>query len=246
MIDFLEFMLSMYGLPLILWMAFLSRLSGGGFFAHLLNKRGEIDDATGLDKGGIVPFISLSMLPEILFGATMGLFFYYVLHVFGVTDWQLITRGGHYMIGHCLSSTVSVAVAVRCYLWMETGHGIVLTWGGLLPYAQRFRTQTLSPVVDWLADKLGIQKVQEDGYSRTLNYCRLFMAVKGFLIGLPFGGVFLALWWPASYEAGARLRGKVPFDSHALTELVAGAGTGIHIKIGVVAFIMLARLFGVA
>jgi len=245
MIDFLEFMLSAYGLPLILWMAFLSRLSGGGFFAPLLNKRGAVGD-DGKDLGGVIPFISLSMLPEIIFGITMGAFFFYVLHYCGVPEWQLITRGGQYAIGPWVSGIISLAVAVRCYLWMETGHGIVLPWGGLLPYAQRFRTQTLSPVVDWLADKLGIQKVQEDGYSRTLNYCRLFMAVKGLLIGLPFGGLILMVWWPAAYEMGARLRGKVKFDSHALTEMVAGAGTGVQIAAGVALLKWLARLIGIA
>jgi hypothetical protein len=113
--------------------------------------------------------------------------------------------------------------AVWSYLWMQTGHGVVLPWGKALQYTDKDRAQTLSPFVDWLSDRLKIQKVQSDGYSKTLNYCRLFMAVKGFLIGLPVGGISLAVFWPLAYEIGHRL------DNAALKEWLAGTGAALAV-----------------
>ena len=80
-------------------------------------------------------------------------------------------------------------------------------------------------MVDWIADLLGIQKVQPDGYSKTLNYCRLFMAVKGFLIGIPVGGLPLAISWPIGYDVGDRT------GNDALREWFSCAGAGVSIVI---------------
>ncbi|MCZ6898071.1 MAG: hypothetical protein O7D95_05110, partial [Betaproteobacteria bacterium] len=55
------------------------------------------------------------------------------------------------------------------------------------------------------------------------NYARLFMAVKGFLIGLPVGGFTMMILWPLGYEIGNKA-GK-----HWLSETLAGAGAGLSI-----------------
>jgi len=78
--------------------------------------------------------------------------------------------------------------------------------------------KTLIPYVNAIAKVLGIKP-------HTLNYMRLWNAVKGFLIGLPVGGVVLAALWPLGYEIGRRVK------RHEVSELLSGAGAGISICI---------------
>ena len=47
-------------------MACLARASGGGLGTHVLNKKGEVGEATGLDKGGIMPF-GLTMVGPVIY-----------------------------------------------------------------------------------------------------------------------------------------------------------------------------------
>jgi len=108
------------------------------------------------------------------------------------------------------------------FAWMQTGHANALPWGDGTHNPDR--TNTLSPVIKKLSDWLGIEY-----YS--VGYARLFMAVKGFLIGLPLGGIPLAILWPLGYEIGWFFRGRVKFDPHAISEFCAGAGVGISIVI---------------
>lgn len=108
-----------------------------------------------------------------------------------------------------------IAFAAACvwsYLWMQTGHGTVLQWGSD-PSKAVGRAQTLTPVINWIAARLGLTVGD-------VGYCRLFMAVKGFLIGLPAGGLPLAFLWPLAYEIGVRLR------RHEVSELLSGAFAG--------------------
>lgn len=165
--------------------ACLGRAAGGGLGAEKLNKKGAVDEL-GRDKGGIMPF-SLSMLPEILFGAVLAV---PVAFAWGFWAW--------------------LAAAAWCYLWMETGHGTAYTMGRnpniatkIDPKTGKVRKQRLSYVVDPICRLLG----------KPLGgtfYSWLFMGLKGFLIGLPFFpfGLTLAFLWPASYEYGMRLREK--------------------------------------
>lgn len=150
------------------------------------------------DEGGKMPF-NMTWLPEVFFA--LG---------FGIT------------LANVAPIWCGALAAAWSYIWMQTGHGAVLHWGKLDEYDPT-RKQTLSPVVDWIAQRIGIVSDTE------VNYCRLFMAVKGFLIGLPVGGVVLAILWPLGYEIGARLRGKISSDPHAVAELVSGAGAGVAI-----------------
>lgn len=110
------------------------------------------------------------------------------------------------------------------YIWMQTGHGTVLQWGRD-PSQAAGRTQTLTPYVNVFALALNLPV-------GGVGYCRLFMAVKGFLIGLPVGGLPLAVLWPLAYEIGVRVK------RHEVSELLSGAFSGISI----VAFLLLKQL----
>ena len=101
------------------------------------------------------------------------------------------------------------------YIWMQTGHANALPWGA--GNHNPNRTNTLSPVVKYLADKMGITY-----YS--IGYARLFMSVKGFLITLPVGGLGFILW-PLGYEIGHRT-GK-----HVVSESASGGGAGLNVSI---------------
>lgn len=104
---------------------------------------------------------------------------------------------------------------------MQSAPGPALQWGRD-PERGMARPRTLSPVVNWISDRLGFT-------GGDVNYCRLWMAVKGFLIGLPVGGIPLAIMWPLSYEIGNRL------NSAVVSECLAGAGAGVSILIGMYA-----------
>jgi hypothetical protein len=171
----------MYEQLFILWMGFLSRAAGGGFGASYLDK----------EKG-----LNLSMLPELLFGLSLGIAY-------------MIIFKNPYIAG---------IVSIWCYAWMETGHGTVLQWGDNPSAARGLRRQTLTPVVEWFSDRLGF-------YYGGINYCRLFMFVKGFLIGLPFGGLPLAVLWTLSYETGHRLQ------RNEVSEILCGVSTAFSVFI---------------
>lgn len=164
-------------------------------------------------SGGSFPYsnkldrFSLTWLPEALFALPFGIV------------WVL---DGHWIIG--------VLAAAWSYIWMQTGHGAVLHWGRNPELATGDRKQTLTPAVNFIADKLNIK-------IGSLDYCRLFMALKGFLIGLPLlpAAIVLAALWPLAYEIGSRLRDKDfviagrRIDTHMITELLSGAFAGIAI-----------------
>ena len=117
----------------------------------------------------------------------------------------------------------SIIPAAWSYIWMQTGHANALPWGdgGHNPD----RENTLSPLVKLISGKLGIKI-----YSK--NYARLFMAIKGFLITLPVGGLGIILW-PLGYEIGHNIK-------HVFSELLSGAGAGVCICM----FILLRRYYG--
>jgi hypothetical protein len=69
------------------------------------------------------------------------------------------------------------------YAWMQSATGPALPWGSN-PTASMSRPRKLSPLVNWVSDKLGFERGD-------VNYCRTWMAVKGFLIGVSYP---LAAW----------------------------------------------------
>jgi len=202
----------------ILCMAFLASMSGGSFpGAQWLNKRGSVDEH-GKDKGGKLPFNG-TWIPEMLFSLPFG-----VCASLFYTD--------------IIAVLIALAAGTAwSYFFMQRGHGVVLPWGDEAKPGNQTRSQTLDKITDPLAKLFKIPKWKDDGYSRTIEYCRLFMAVKGFLIGLPTGpgAVVLAVLWPLSYEIGHRLR-RYPIvirgnqvDPHIFTELLSGVGAAIAI-----------------
>ncbi len=161
---------------------------------------GSLPHADKLDK------LHLTWLPELLFALPFGLVWWPVL-----SGWSLSFAG------------LSIGWS---YIWMQTGHANALPWGkgGHDPD----RTNTLSPVVKWLSDRLCVE------YYST-NYARLFMAVKGCLIGLPVGGLTLLIGWPLGYEIGSRA------GNHAVAEVAAGcfAGCGVSLALFVIQSVLI-------
>lgn len=149
----------------------------------------------------------LTWLPEVLFAAGFS--------------------GAGYLYGGIIGA---VLVTAFSYVMMQSGHGVALPWGRPIPDGPfkdemlAGRVQKLTPVVDFLAKRLGISTARspEDG-SYGINYCRLFMAVKGFLIGLPVGGIVLAVLWPLAYEIGVRVK------RHEVSEFLSGVFAGLAV-----------------
>lgn len=121
------------------------------------------------------------------------------------------------------SSVIALVSFVVSYLGMQTATGPALQWGDD-PADGMGRPRTLSPVVNWISDRLGFERGD-------INYCRTWMAVKGFLIGLPLGGILLAILWPLAYEIGYRVKTYVTFDYNLIRELLSGLAAAIAITI---------------
>lgn len=151
----------------------------------------------------------LTWLPEALFSLPFGMIW------FDLT-WQGVAAG--------------LFAWAWVYAWMQSATAPGLHWGD--GNYDPNRTSTLKPFVDWL-NNLTIRKWKIGPHydPSTAAYCRLYMAVKGFLISLPVGGIVLMVLWPLSYEIGYRFRGKVSFDPHAVSELCAGASAALSILI---------------
>lgn len=90
------------------------------------------------------------------------------------------------------------------------------------------RGGTVKPIVDWIADRMGY-KIGQEGYAW------IGAAVKGFITGLPVGGVLTAVLWPLGYEIGSHAKGRVERfgikDSHAVSEFMSAAGGGLSIVV---------------
>lgn len=102
------------------------------------------------------------------------------------------------------------------YLWMQSATAPALHWGqgGYNPK----RTSTLKPFVDWINAKT----FKTD--PSTVQYCRLYMFIKWFLICLPTGflaplGAVVAV---LAYEGGARFKWH-----HGVTECLSALGLGL-------------------
>lgn len=120
-------------------------------------------------------------------------------------------------------SLIAFAIfSVWIYLFMQTGHGDALDFSDKHDLK---RKNTLTPLVRGICDKIKV------GYN-TPNHDRIFMAVKGFLIGLPFGGIALAVLWPLAYESR---KWTAPYigenKAHILAEFLTGAFSGISVFI---------------
>lgn len=121
------------------------------------------------------------------------------------------------------AALVGGAATAWSYIFMQSGTWMFLQWTAHEP--NRMRKSTLKPVVDWIAARFGFE-IGDEGYSW------IAAGVKGFLIGLPVGGIPLAILWPLGYEIGSHAKGRVEkygIDPHAIKEICAGIGAGISI-----------------
>ena len=150
----------------------------------------------------------LTWVPEVFFAIPFGLPI--ALLLYPIIGWY--------------AAIPAVLCFVWSYMWMQSATAPGLHWGrgGYNPN----RTSTLKPFVDWL-NTLTFRKWKIGPHydPSTAAYCRLYMGVKGFLIGLPVGGLPLAILWPLGYEIGDRVR------SHTVSETTAGIGAGVAILI---------------
>lgn len=152
---------------------------------------------------------SVSWLPELLFSIPFGI----------ALGWALLQFGHSY----CISGIASILGTATSYAGMQSGTWLFLQWdeydgGGV------GRKSTIKPVVDKIALWFGF-KFGSEGYSWVAA------SVKGFIIGLPVGGLINAILWPLGYEIGSHAKGRVKIDPHAVSEAVAGIGAGISILI---------------
>jgi hypothetical protein len=174
-------MLTILSLVLVVVLgALLARMSGGGLGAHLLNSKGKLSEDDGEDLGGVIPFVDLTFLPELLFAAPIGYIGYLSTDLWWVG-----------LLGWAWS-----------YIWMQTGHHTpLMTHFGAKPYKFDGKTNTLGNVVDPMAVALEYEAGDR-------SYCRLFMGLKGLLIGLPMFplGLLLAPLWSTSYEIGYKIK----------------------------------------
>lgn len=163
-----------------------------------------------MDGGGFfaprLAAMGLKFLPALLFAACVALPFFH----------------------HPLTALVVLAFS---YFAKNTGHGVVLGWGSANPQA-RGRRQFLSPLVDLIANKLKIVDTDVNG-DATIAYCRLFMAVKGFFIGLPLFplGVLMAVFQPLAYELGNRRLKIKGVEPAVISEMLSGAFMGLIVAV---------------
>lgn len=158
----------------------------------------------------------LSWLPELLFALPFGIALTWALDAIGVPfAWQMACG--------LLAWAVS-------YLGMQSGTWMFLQWTKHEP--NRNRGATLKPAIDWLAGRFGYQ-LGDEGYSW------IAAGVKGFIIGLPVGGLPLAILWPLGYEIGSHATGRVErigiHDPQSVSEFSAGFGAGVSIFLFVTA-----------
>lgn len=186
---------------LILIMMVLASLSGGSFPGSNLLNKRGYVDESGKDLGGILPFNGTN-IPEVVFCLIIAS----VPHV--------------YFNQHIISILPLFLIS---YLGMQTATGPALPWG-LNPLESMSRARKLTPLINWISGKFKFQYGD-------INYCRTWMMVKGFIIGLPLGGLPLAILWPLSYEIGYQLRITFKRDFHMVTEMLSGLSVAIIILI---------------
>lgn len=150
----------------------------------------------------------VSWLPEALFCLPFGFAFGWALWPF-IGNWAVLAG----FFG-----------SVWSYGFMQSGTWMFLRWESH-DDPNMERGATLKPMTDWIAGRFG-WKLGDEGYSWVAA------GVKGFLIGLPVGGLPLAVLWPLGYEIGSHAKGRVEkygIDPHGVSEFISGAGAGLSI-----------------
>ena len=146
-------------------------------------------------------------LPEILFSLPFGFTFAKILYPFlHFTGFPYVNSVAVVIFG--------LMASLWSYLWMQTGHTPALKWGVQNKQYAANNPRRITPVVNFISFKLF------DFTMGDRNYCRTHMALKGFLIGLPVGGIPLMILWPFAYETGHNI------GHHKWSEMLSGAFSG--------------------
>lgn len=141
----------------------------------------------------------MAWIPEVLFAYPFGFGLGYVLAPVIGPDWATL---------------LGVLAWGWSYGFMQSGTWTFLQWTEHEP--NKARKGRLKPITDWIASRFGYS-LGDEGYSW------IAAGLKGFLIGLPVGGIPLSIQWPLGYEIGSH------FKNRAIREIVAGAGAGLSI-----------------
>lgn len=162
----------------------------------------------------------LSWLPEVLYTAPFAMASGWGSDMAGLSfHWALVVMFFSWMVS---------------YAGMQSATWMFLRWQSH-DDPNTERGATIKPLVDWLAGRFGY-KLGDEGYAW------IAAGVKGFIIGLPVGGVLNAVLWPLGYEIGSHAKGRVEklgIDPHSVSEFLSGAGGGLSIFI----FIEMVKLF---
>lgn len=159
---------------------------------------------SGFGKKWGIPWI-----PEALFAIPIGVSFGYAVFVFWGMWWAI---------------PAAVLGSIWSYAFMQSGTWMFLRWESHSD-PNTSRKGTLKPIIDKISAMFGF-KLGDEGYSWVAA------SVKGFLIGLPIGGIPLAVLWPLSYEIGSHAKGRVErfgIDPHSVSETLSGAAAGLSI-----------------
>ena len=150
----------------------------------------------------------VSWLPEVFFAAGIGAAHAYAWYAFGYAWYAWIPA--------------FILATVWSYVFMQSATWMFLRWTEHEP--NKTRKATLKPIVDFIAKRFGYE-LGDEGYSW------IAAGLKGFLIGLPVGGIPLMILWPLGYEIGSHAKGRTEkwIDPHTVSELMAGVGAGISI-----------------
>jgi hypothetical protein len=165
-----------------------------------------------MSGNGFGASFGMKFLPEWLYAIPFGLAAAYAVNGFDYYGWSILV-----FIISTLISVAGMESATWYFLRWEKHQDPNTTRGG-----------TVKPVVDFFAKLCGY-KIGDEGYAW------IGAAVKGFIIGLPVGGVITAILWPIGYEIGSHAKGRVEKygikDSHAVSEFMSAAGGGLSIII---------------
>lgn len=129
--------------------------------------------------------------------------------------------------GNLVCALMLVIGAAVSYAGMQSATWMFLRWESH-DDPNVNRSSTLKPLYDKIAALFGY-KLGDEGYAW------IAAGIKGFLIGLPVGGVITGPLWALGYEIGSHAKGRVERfgidDPHAVSEFMAGALGAVSILI---------------
>jgi hypothetical protein len=150
----------------------------------------------------------LSLLPELIHSIPYGIA-------------GACVAGSTFDLNMWWQALIALSGVLISYGGMQSGTWYFLRWESH-SNPNKKRKGTIKPLIDFIAKIFGY-KIGDEGYAW------IAAGVKGFIIGLPVGGVLTAIFWPLGYEIGSHAKGRVSFDPHAVGEFAAGFFGGVSI-----------------